>query len=263
MSLSMCVNGKVYRLSDKFKQRIESIAENEYGENGFLSYYWRTADGSGDHEKGDPILCIETEGTQVPWERLSEFELDVQHGEQIEKRDDAEPTERDNGNGVKTVDRDSVDMEDHDSQDDDMQDFKMTMNPQNFRPIPDPDDGKYSTWVPEPEEYNDEDGSIVVLPIPENQRDERWAAGTALVPLFTTVEWNVQRRADTVPSYGQTRHGDSHDEWEQKLEETGCEVTGTTQPKNPPKEDDSSEDMYDADNDMGPRRRDGNANWQI
>jgi len=270
MALSVCVNGKVYRLSDQFKNDIEQVAENEYGDNEFLSYHWRIADSEDDdHDAGDALLCIETQGHMVPWEDLSEFELEMQEqGAQViepdSDADDSETEERDNGNGVKTVPRDEVGMEeDEDDTPDEMQDFKMTMTPERFRPIPDPEDGKFGTWTPEPREYSDEDGPIVVMPVPMNHRDERWSAGRSLVPMFTTVEWNLQERADSVPSFGVDKSGDSHDKWQDWLERRECEVTGTLQPKNPPAEDDgeSPEDMYDSDKDIGPRY--GGNNWQV
>lgn len=264
-ALSVCVNGKVYRLSDDFKASIEKIAENEYGENNFLSYHWRIADSDDEeHESGDPLLCIETEGHYVPWDSLSEFELEMQErGPQMidpSSDDDTEPQERDNGNGVKTVKKDEVDMDDDEP--DDMQDFKMTMMPQNFRPIPDPDDGKFSTFPTEPREYDEEAGPIMVIPIPQNQREERWAAGRSLVPVFTCVEWNLQKRADTVDSFGTNEHGNSHDKWQDWLERLDCDVTGTLQPKNPPEEQDSENagEMYEQD-DVGPKYQ-GN-NWHV
>ncbi|AGM11477.1 hypothetical protein M199_gp189 [Halogranum tailed virus 1] len=265
MALSVCVNGKVYRLSDEFKSDIERIAENEYGDNEFFSYHWRVADSDDeDHEAGDAILCIETEGHMVPWDALSEFELEMQErGPQVvdpSSDDDQQPTERDNGNGVKTVKKDEVGMDDDTP--DDMQDFKMTMMPQNFRPIPDPDDGKFSTLPPEPQEYDEEAGPILVIPIPQNQREERWAAGRSMVPVYNFIEWNMQKRADSVPSFGQKKRGDSHDKWQDWLERQDCEVTGTLQPKNPPEEqDDSAQDMYDSQEDVGPKY--GGNNWQV
>jgi len=228
-TLTVTVNNRTYELSDEFTNSIERIAENEYGSNEFLSYYWRVAGSDEEeHAYGDPLLCIETEGTQVPWENLSEFEVE--------------------------------DVDSMNPRDDEEQDYKMVIFPEMYRPMPDPDDGKLSTLPPKPEEFDESDGPTMVVPIPENTRPERWAAGEAIVPAFTTVEWNLQRRADTVPAYGTYESGNSHDKWERWLKECDCAIAddstheGTTS---------SKEQQYDASDDIGPKYGSSAQNFRI
>jgi hypothetical protein len=217
---TVTVNGKTYALNDSFKREIEQIAENEYGDNEFLSYYWRVADDSDDdHNEGDALLCIETEGKMVPWDKLSEFEMQMESvGPQFIMPDDStdDSDHSDNGNGTQSIDGDSISA----SGDDTIDDFKLPMFPRGYRPIPDADDGRFDTVPPAPKKY-DESEPILLVPIPMDTREERWAAGEAMIPVSTYVEWNMQRRADTAPAYGTESHGHSHDKWEAWLENHG------------------------------------------
>lgn len=258
--LSLRVNGTVYRLSDDLTDHIEGLAESLYDENEHLSYYWRVADAedarNGRHEKGDPLLCIDTSGVMVPWQQLSEFEIEVEEDSPGIPGGSDDTTATDNGNGVQTVDPDESD------DDESVEDFKMPMFPEQYRPIPDPDDDDAETMPPSPERFDEDGGPIVNMPVPENERQERWDTGRSMVPLSTTVEWNLQRRADTTHLYGPEDGGHSHDEWEQLLELTDCEVTGHVQASNPPSEDDADPDsIYDEESDKGGKYQ-GN-NWQI
>jgi len=257
---TVTVNGKQYALNDSFRAEIEQIAENEYGENEFLSYYWRVADDSDDeHNEGDALLCIETEGKMVPWDKLSEFEMQMESvGPQFimpdTNGDDSDHS--DNGNGTQSIDGDSTPA----SGDDTVDDFKLPMFPRGYRPIPDADDGRFDTVPPAPKKY-DESEPILLVPIPMDTREERWAAGEAMIPVSTYVEWNMQRRADTAPAYGTESHGHSHDKWEAWLENHGCEVIGTVQPKNPPREEMPDDEDVFARRDLGGKF--GGNNWNI
>jgi hypothetical protein len=209
---TVTVNGKTYALNDSFKREIEQIAENEYGDNDFLSYYWRVADDSDDdHNEGDALLCIETEGKMVPWDKLSEFEMQMESvGPQFIMPDDStdDSDHSDNGNGTQSIDGDSISA----SGDDTIDDFKLPMFPRGYRPIPDADDGRFDTVPPAPKKY-DESEPILLVPIPMDTREERWAAGEAMIPVSTYVEWNMQRRADvalTPHPRTEQNHTDTH-----------------------------------------------------
>lgn len=261
--MTLVLNGREYALNEKFKNHVERMVESAYGENQFLEYYW-------DIQNGDPVVCIETDGVMVPWEQLSEFQFEVEQFDDDDS-DDPQTTDTDNGNGVKTVDRDDVDMDDEE-----LEEFKMTMTPQHFRPIPDPQDGEYATWPHEMEEYDEELGPIVNMPTPENLRDERWETGRAMVPMSTNVVWNIQKRADSTYNlpgdYDPNRDRsdlegpaptDSHDDWEWLCRGYHCDVVGKVKPKNTPTEEESEEeqsDPYDQE-DMGGKYQ-GN-NWNV
>jgi len=253
-TLTVTVNNRTYELSDEFTESIERIAENEYGENEFLSYYWRVAGSDEeDHAYGDPLLCIETEGPFIPWENLSEFEVEDGDVDIRHSRDSGDTTPVDNGNGVASVPRDSVDSANEEP------DYKMVIFPERFRPYPDPDDGKLSTIPPKPERFDEDNGPTMIVPIPENMRPERWAAGEAIVPAFTTVEWNLQRRADTVPAYGSYQGGDSHDKWEDWLQRCGCTIAESDD--TPSREE--RKQMYDEGSDVGPKYSSSAQNFRI
>lgn len=257
--LTVTVNSTTYELSDEFRANIERIAENEYGENEFLDYYWRSAGSNEEtHAYGDPILSIETEGPFIPWEDLSEFEIEEDSPVSRKSGSSGSPdkTPLDNGNGVASVPRDNV------APDNEEPDYKMVIFPERFRPYPDPDDGKLSTFPPKPERYDEDNGPTMIIPIPENKRPERWAAGESIVPVFTTVEWNLQRRADTVPAYGTYRDGDSHDKWEDWLRASGSTVVSEEQGDDTPSGEERKQ-MYDEGGDIGPKYGSSAQNFRI
>lgn len=251
-SYTVTFQGQVYELTDSLRERIESWAEREYNDNDFLDYYWRVADNDDeDHNTGDPILCIETSGPYVPWDRLSELEVDVEEQEPLDLTDN---DTTDNGNGTQTVDPDS-NSEGEENDDD----TKLMMTPEDYRQVPDPNDGDMKTLPPEPAEYLEEEPAMF-LPVPEIERDERWAAGRTIAPMYTTVEWNVQQRIDSRPSIAGRLDDRPHTEnvaekWERLFAEEDCPVVGEATPQNPPTEDDTNtaSTAYDEQQDIGGR----------
>jgi len=256
--LTVTVNNRTYELSDSFRSDIEQIAENQYGDNHLLDYYWRAAGSDeDDHAYGDPLLCIETEGHQVPWDNISEFSLDESPvpGMMLRGPPSKNPGDSDNGNGVATMPPTPHD-------DDEMEDYKLVMFPRDFgQPYPDPNDGKLSTLPPMPDSLDDADGPVMVVPIPEDTRPERWAAGQAIVPAFTAVEWNLQRRADTALSIGSHRGGDSHDKWERWMKRLDCTVVDTSGEDGMGKE--QRKRMYSDDADLGPKYGPSASNFRV
>lgn len=230
------VNNREYLLNDEFLGRIEEVAERFYDGNSYVEYAWRIAgNDEEDHEPGDPILHIETEGPVVPWDRLSEMRVEMEDIDAPQAAGSADDV--DNGNQAMGVDPSEVG-------EDEMDDFKIIMTPKGYRAYPDPDDGEFSTLPPEPEEYPDDDPELVV-PIPENDREERWSTGRAITPAFTDVEWNLQKRADSAPTDATEFNGqertDSHNQWEGLLRACDCEVVGKVQPTGKPTEGDTTE----------------------
>lgn len=239
--------GQVYELTDSLRERIESWVEREYNENEFLDYYWRTADSDDeDHDEGDPLLCIETSGMYVPWDRLSELEVDIEEQEPLDLTDDDTV---DNGNGTQAVDPNAGDDEGDDT--------KLVMTPEEYRQVPDPDDEDMETFPQAPAEYL-EDEPAMFVPVPEIERDERWAAGQTIAPVYTTVEWNVQARIDSRPTIAGRLDDRPHTEsvsekWERLLTEEDCPIVGNATPQNPPSEDDTNvpSTSYDGKEDIG------------
>lgn len=232
--LDIVVNNTRYRLSDEFKREVEDLAERFYDGNDFIDLCWRRAsadetDSQSGHREGDPLLHIETSGHVVPWENLSEFEVD-------------------SGDGI-------IDGED-------VPDIKESMFPEEYRPYPDPDDDDINTWIPEPERYSEDEGPTLVMPAPEDKRAERWETGRSLTKVYTHVEWNLQKRADTSYTVYEEKKQDSHDDWELWLKETGCtpvedDVSSQQSPANS-----GTEDPYDVE-DMGPKYGKNDGNWRF
>lgn len=235
--LSVEANNKEFLLTDEFLTRIEDLADRLYSENEYVDYYWRLGNPQEeDHESGDPILCIETQGPIVPWERLSEMEMEMQDIDSPKKPDDV-----DNGNATAGQPK----------PEDGEEDTKAVMTPRDWMIYPDPEDEDFDTLPPKPERYPEEEPELVV-PIPASERDEQWEVGEAIISAHTEVEWNIQARIDSA-EVGATRvrpaesggvteveRDDSHDEWEALLRADDCEVIGEMKPKNKPDPNDES-----------------------
>lgn len=292
--LSISVNNTEYQLNESLRALIEQRIKSEYGDNNFLEYYWTI-------ENNDPVVKIETEGNRVPWDKLSEFEVNKDHDQ-----DNTSPTSNStasnqspkssgashNGQGglMKMPRNDTSNTSNtNTNEQDDVDDYKKVMFPESYRPFPDPDDQNFGTLPPMPDEFDeDENEETLVIPIPENQRSERWAAGTAIIPVYSTLTWNLQERADSIPRYGTrdtstqsitrentidntTRVTNSHDEWETLLQESNCPVINSTQTQNPDtstqnkqsRDEDTVLNTYDEASDTGPKYSDSKQNFTI
>lgn len=292
--LSISVNNTEYQLNESLRALIEQRIKSEYGDNNFLEYYWTI-------ENNDPVVKIETEGNRVPWDKLSEFEVNKDHDQ-----DNTSPTSNStasnqspkssgashNGQGglMKMPRNDTSNTSNTNTNEhDDVDDYKKVMFPESYRPFPDPDDQNFGTLPPMPDEFDeDENEETLVIPIPENQRSERWAAGEAIIPVYSTLTWNLQERADSIPRYGTrdtstqsitrentidntTRVTNSHDEWETLLQESNCPVINSTQTQNPDtstqnkqsRDEDTVLNKYDEASDTGPKYSDSKQNFTI
>jgi hypothetical protein len=256
--LTVTVNNRTYELSDSFRSDIERIAENEYSDNHLLDYYWRVAGSDeDDHAYGEPLLCIETEGHQVPWDNISEFSMqgsdtpkDMSLG--LNALEDRE--RRDNGDGTVSV---PPNPGEHTPKD-----RSMIMFPASFGPsLPDATDDDISTLHPMPESVDDLDGPEMLIQVPEDTRPERWAAGEAIVPAFTAVEWNLQRRADTVYAPMHPSNKNSHDKWEQWMKRLDCTLVDTSSDDDMDKE--QRKRMYSDDADLGPKFGPSASNFRV
>lgn len=243
--LTIKLNGSEYALTKSFKENVETRAKNEFKENPLFDCWWS------ENKRGDPILNIETEGYWVPWDRLESLEFEMQEVEQDEPDDSDDTEEIDAGNGMKTVPKDDVDMDTDPTQGPDDEDeeepdttFMMTHPTKHYVPQPDEDDPE--KLPPDPEELP-EDPSLIAW-IPDDNREEVWTTGKALVPSMQFVQWNVQIRADEAPdgatklTVGDSGHVDeevrtnSHDHWESLAELHDCEKVGEVGPSDEPSE---------------------------
>lgn len=248
--LTVELNRKEYALSEEFRERIENRAEAEFEENHFLDYYWS------ENERGDPILNIETEGCWVPWDRLERLEFEMAPTEEQPDSDgegddsDDETENLDNGNGVKSVPKDDVDMDapptaqpsdDEEAEEPDTS-FMLTHPSKHYIPQPEEDDPE--KLPPDPEEIP-EDPSLVYW-VPDDGRTEVWSTGKALIPTNLFLQWNIQVKADEAPDDAvkevpnddggieQVPRTNSHDSFEWLAEETDCEVVAKRQPSDTP-----------------------------
>jgi len=297
--MTLCVNNTEYQVNSKLREVIEHRITSEYGENNFLEYYWTI-------ENTDPVVKIETEGNYVPWDKLSEFEVNNNNSSDDTNTsqnknpvnnspDNPNPrTIKSNASTLMKRQQDNKNSNDNTSQDtstpsdDDIDDYKKVMFPESVRPFPDPDDEDFGTLPPMPEEFDEEENEeTLIIPIPENQRIERWAAGEAIIPVYSTLTWNLQDRADSIPRYGThntstqsipqeseiTRNNqqNSHDEWEALLEHCDCPIIteSITQDEQDNTSDENTDtdddvlDMYDTSSDSGPKYSDSKQNFTI
>jgi hypothetical protein len=299
--LSIIVNNTEYQLNESLRELIEQRIKSEYGDNNFLEYYWTI-------ENNDPVVKIETEGNRVPWDKLSEFEVNKDN-DKDQDNDNTSPTSNSTAsnqspkssgashhgqgglmkmprnNTSNTTSNTNTNTNEHDEVDD----YKKVMFPESYRPFPDPDDQNFGTLPPMPDEFDeDENEETLVIPIPENQRSERWAAGEAIIPVYSTITWNLQKRADSIPRYG-TRDSktqsitqdstvsntttpiNSHDEWETLLRESNCPIINSNSNPNPDtrsqneqsRDEDSVLNTYEEASDTGPKYSDSKQNFTI
>ncbi len=231
---TVTVNETKYALNEKFRERIELLAENEYGDNNRFSCWWKLAteedaEQEDIHSVGDPTLVIETEGTTVPWERLDQLQVEDQSTEQYQS---------------------------HDADDDNTEEKNRThfsVTPSEYEELPSPD-GEEQERVPEsPRDF--EEPQMVVF-VPENpDRTHTWGTGEAIAPMCNWVEWNVQARADQP----RVDADDSHNHWESLLSMDDCEAIEENVSSEPDTTDSSVEDTDKWDS-SGKR---GGQRWQV
>lgn len=271
--LTIRLNETEYALSEDFKEAVEGRAQREFGENWLFDSYWV------ENERGDPVLTIETEGFYVPWDRLEQLEFEMQEVEQPDEdgSNDDETEEFDNGNGVKSVPKDDVDVDSPDpaspDEDDDAStDTKFMMTHPSKHYVPQPDDDDPDKLPPDPDELP-EDPSLVAW-VPESGRTEVWSTGKSLIPTSVTVEWNVQIRADEVPdgatqlSPDENNHVEevpktnNHDHWEALARMYDCEVVAEKQPSDsPPQSDETGYSGKEPEEELDGKY--GGTNWDV
>lgn len=219
---SVQLNNAVFELNSRARDAIQTRAEYEYEGNEMFSCWWKVADPSqyadGEweetiHEKGDPVLVIETEGVMVPWDRLDQLSVEMQ--EVGEDGGMERPDERDNGNGVKTID--PSDIEDAEKS---VGRTHFGLTPKRFEEVPSPDGEEPEKIPPKPAEMGDDPALIMWAPeYPDIEHS--WSAGEAICSMYNRVEWNVQVKADQ-PRLTKDKD-DSHDHWESILSSYDCE----------------------------------------
>lgn len=213
------VNGRRYRLNEDFREAIETRARHEYEDNPRFSCWWMVADPAhyddeewenSVHERGDPILVIETEGPMVPWENLDQLEVGMFD-------DDDEEEEKDNGNGTVLEPDDDTEVE--------RTHFDIT--PSDYEEVPGPQGIDPSKVPAKPESY---DEPVMVSWVPEDpDLDHTWGAGEAITSVYSWVEWNVQKRADQ-PQPSEDKP-DCHDRFESLCRVFDCEKVGEVSTK--------------------------------
>lgn len=247
MSHTININGKKFELSDEFKQSIQRRARGEYSENWQFSCWWKTG------ESGEAILVIETEGPMAPWDALDQQEVEMQDldTQSIDSDDDVQDI--DAGNGMKTLppeDDTSNDASDDESDEINRSHFPIT--PKNFEEVPSPDGDDPDKIPPRPERMPD--GPQLVTWVPEDpDKDEVWAAGEAITPVASWVEWNIQARADEV----------GHDHYESLCVAHDCEKVGEYQPSQTPTKSGESGSVKRKGKKQFEEGKYGGDNWQV
>lgn len=251
---SITLNGKKYALNEELRRSIQDRAEKEFEENDSFSCWWKVAspDQYDDdrweqhiHDAGDPVLVIETTGRIVPWDRLDQLQVEMQEvGPQSQldsQMDDADtdPNEKDNGNGLKTIDPDDVDESEKE-----IGRTHFPMTPKQFEEVPDPDGEDPHKIPPKPVQMDDEPAMIKWIP-DHPDIDHSWSTGEAITAVHTRVEWNVQKRADQ-PQLAEEKDT-SHDHWESILSIYDCPVVAELQPSQKPQASSKQSDVSDSD----------------
>lgn len=208
------LNGKRYKLSEDFREAIEERARREYEKNDSFSCWWSIANPENYadeewreniHEKGDPILTIETNGVMVPWDRLDKIEADM----------------GDDAGGMLFENAESVSPEEM---------FGRThhsITPHDFEKVPEPQATDPEKIPPKPEELGDDPELVMFLPRHPDV-EHTWSAGEAIAPMSTWVEWNVQQKANQ-PRPRKDKDS-SHDAFESLCKIYDCEVVGQYTP---------------------------------
>lgn len=223
------LNGTRYRLNEDARRSVQERASYEFDRNEMFSCWWKVAssdqysDDAWDenvHEVGDPVLVIETEGRMVPWEMLDELNVEMQ---------DADPSDSMGGNGSADTQNSGGGMQTVDPNDAVGDDAEKVIgrthfehSPKKYEDVPSPDGEEEDKVPPAPTEMPDH--PVMVKWIPEYPEIEHtWAAGEALTPTRSWVEWNVQQYANQPRPDG---GDDKHDHWEALLQNFECETLG-------------------------------------
>lgn len=223
------VNGSRYRLSDEFRWAIEDRARIAYRENNFFDCYWKVASKddytddhweSNNHEEGDPILVIETEGPIVPRDALDEVEVEMM---EVEEGDGDETEDVDAGNGMKTIPPEDADV---DGEGVGRSHFLAT--PPRYEDIPLPESEDEQKFPEAPEEIGEDPQMVWWIP-KHPDAEERWDVGQAIISVYNVVEWNVQAKADEIRLSVDGVKDDSHDHFENLCKLRDCEKVGEYQ----------------------------------
>lgn len=259
------INNKQYSLNEEARRLIQERAEHEYSANGMFSCWWKVA--SPDqyeednweeniHDTGDPVLVIETEGVMVPWESLDSLNVEMQEvGPESQLDREMDDDSQDNGNGVRTIDADELDDVEKD-----VGRTHFSLTPEQFEEVPDPDGEEPDKIPAKPVEMGGEPSLILWLP-DHPEIEHTWAAGEAVLPVASRVEWNVQKKADQPRPDGSK--GTSHDHWETILKSQDCEVVAELAPSQTPP---SGEDSDGSDEDVPEHFKTGKyggGNWSV
>lgn len=223
------VNGKRYALNEEFREAIQRRAELAYEDNMSFSCWWSVAHEdnytdeaweNNNHENGDPLLVIETEGPIVPWNELDELEMEMEDISQPVD-DDTDRNDIDSGNGMKTIPPEDALGEDDDGE----ERTHFSLTPRDFEDVPQPEGEHLEKLPPKPEKMGDEPSLVWWIPRhPDIQ--ERWSTGEAIVPAYNWVEWNIQARADEIRFSDDEVKPNSHDHFESLCKSRDCEVVG-------------------------------------
>lgn len=229
-NLTVTIDNTVFELSREFREMIEQRVNVEYGENSFLEYYWT-------EENNNPVIKIETEGKKAPWEKISEFEVQ------------------------KETKNDSQESNEH---------YEI-MFPESFRPFLDPEDNNPDTLPPQPEEFDSrKHDETLVIPIPENKRNERWSAGTTIIPVYSTITWDIQKRINTTTHYHESTPSNptnsiQSDPNNKKLWKKICKYYNCNKIKTIPQNDSNNDilNKYKDTTDTGPKYSNSTQNFTI
>ena len=221
------LNGKLFDLNEDMRKSIQDRAASAYRENWSFECFWKNAaptqyeDGEWEnnvHDEGDPILVIETEGPMVPWDKLDQLDVQMQEPEP-DSGFDGTGQGQDSGADMQMVS--PRDMDDDDEKELDTGRTHFAVTPQEYEEVPDPD-GEQPDKIPAKPDQMGDDPAMVGW-VPDNPNVEHtWSTGEAIVPMYSRVEWNVQKRADQPKP--QMDGGNSHDSWESTLGIFDCEV---------------------------------------
>jgi hypothetical protein len=269
---TVTLNGAEYEVNEEARRDIQELAQNSFEENEQFSCWWKVAspdqyaDGEWEetvHDAGDPVLVIETTGPIVPWDRLDQLEVEMQEvgpeGQLDRQMDDADtnPNEKDNGNGLKTIDPDDIDEAEKE-----IGRTHFSHTPQSYEEVPSPDGEEPDKIPPKPVELGSE--PVFIKWIPNHpDLDHTWATGEAITSMYNRVEWNVQKRADQ-PMLSRDKDT-SHDHWESMLSMHDCDVVAELSPAQDVPSDDTSNEFPDED-EMDQEFVDGRANgnnWRV